>query len=250
MGDKASPVYLPASTYDPVSYTGLRATGLRAMLPFFSPEQPDAMRTDNAVRDVGNVALGTLGPFARGLQTAFTGTQPYMQADGTFLRVAPKHFSGNVGGQIATALGLANPAVHAFASSSGDAGRTLASAMEQEGKPMGGAASFLAKVAEFTMPRVLAPSIGGRTNEQSADVQLDRRRSQAMGDYAARIRRTNGADAKAAIITEAADDARRAGFDPDAVVVALEKVAAEDKQSVAEKKNQQMQRRVEKTRLP
>lgn len=251
-GDKASPIYIPAATLNPVAYAGLRATGLRALIPGLSPEQPNESRLGNAVRDQTNVALGTAGPLMRGMQTALTGTQPYLQPDNTFLRVAPKRFgaTSELKGQIETALGLMNPAVHAFSASGGDASRTLAGAMAEDGKFMGGPASIAAKVAEFTMPRVLAPAVGGKSNEQSMETQMDRRYRDALTDYSSRIKRAPGPVAQQAIIDEARNDASRNGFDPDAVVVALEKVQAQDQQSVAERRNNNRDRHILKIRKP
>ena len=104
-------------------------------------------------------------------------------------------------------------------------------------------------MAEFTFPRHLSPTIGGRTNEQSADVQLDRRYRDALTDYTQRIKRAPGPAAQAAIIAEARRDAVRSGFDPEVVTVALEKVAAQDNRAVAEKQNRNMERRRDKTRV-
>lgn len=250
MGDKASPIYIPAATLNPVAYAGLRATGARSLIPKLSPDAPASSRVANAVRDQANVALGTAGPLMRFLQGAVTGTQPYLQADNTFLRTAPKRYGAGseLRDQIKGALENANPAVHAFAESGGDAGRTLTSAMEQDGKRFGGPASIAARVAAFTLPRIASPGIGGRTNEQSTDVQLDRRYREATADYIKRIRRAPGPDAVRRIIVEAARDAERNGYDPDAVIVALEKAAANDNEAVAEKQNDQRRKRLSKIR--
>lgn len=246
--DKESPLYVPASTLSPLAYTGLRATGLRSTL--FSPGTPTADRLADALRDEANIGLGTLGPAARFAMTATTGTTPYLQRDNTFMRVAPRDFSGNqeVGGQLAAALGLMNPAVHAFNQSGGDASRTLASSVAEDAKPMGGPLSFAAKVAEFMMPRVLSPGVGGRTNEQSVDAQLDRRYSETVRDIEQRIKRAPGPETVRGIIDEAARHAAAAGYDPDAVIVALEKAASKDQQAVTEKNDQSRQKRLDRIR--
>lgn len=246
--EKEAPLYLPAATLSPLSYTGLRATGLRST--FFSPGTPPSDRLADALRDEANIGLGTLGPAARFATTAMTGTTPYLQRDNTFMRVAPRDFSGNqeVGGQLAAALGLANPALHAFSQSGGDAARTLASSVAEDAKPFGGPLSFAARVAEFMMPRILSPGIGGRTNEQSVESQLDRRYTETVRDISQRIKRAPGPETVRQIIEEAARHAQAAGYDPDAVIVALEKAASQDQQTVTEKNDQRRQKRLEKIR--
>jgi hypothetical protein len=197
MGDKASPIYIPAATLNPVAYAGLRATGLRAAIPQLSPEQPASSRAANAVRDVANVGLGTAGPLMRFIQGAVTGSQPYLQNDNSFLRTAPASLrrGTELKDQVKGALESANPALHAFAESGGDAGRTLTSAVEQDGKFMGGPAAIASRIAAFTLPRIASPGIGGRTNEQSMETQLDRRYREATADYIRRIQRAPGPDA-------------------------------------------------------
>lgn len=246
--DKEAPLYIPAATLSPLTYAGLRATGLRAGL--FSPGTPTSGKGADAVRDIANVALGTAGPFARALMIGATGTAPYLQRDNTFLRVAPRDFSGNQEfmAQLRAAVGLANPALHAFSAPAGDASRTLASSVAEDAKPFGGPLSFAAKVAEFMMPRVLSPGVGGRTNEQSVEAQLDRKYTETLRDIEQRIKRAPGPETIREIIDEAARHAEAAGYDPDAVIVTLEKAAAQDQQSVADKQDAQRKRRLEKIR--
>ena len=234
-----APLYLPAATLSPIVYAGLRATGLRSLL--FANGTPASGKGADAVRDVANVVFGTAGPFARAIMIAATGTTPYLQRDGTFMRVAPRKFDKNneIASNMKAAFGQANPALHAFAASSGDAaGSTLATALEQPDKPFGGPASIAARVAEFTMPRVLSPGIGGRTNEQSVESQLTRSYRDALAEYKRRVQRTLGPKARQAIVDEAAKDAEAAGFDPQAVVVALGKTEAQDKGAVQAKADQ------------
>lgn len=251
-GDKASPIYIPAATLNPVAYTGLRATGLRSLIPKLSPDAPATSRVANAVRDQANVALGTAGPLMRFIQGAITGTQPYLQSDNTLLRTAPRRFGAGteLRDQVVSALEGANPALHAFAGNGGEGSRTLASALTEDGKPLGGPASIAARVAEFTLPRIMNVGVGGRTNEQSAENQLDRRYREAMVNYTQRIKRAAGPKMVAAIIREAAEDADRNGYNPDTVVAALEKAAEADHSAVADKANNARNKRLTKTRKP
>jgi hypothetical protein len=247
-GDRAAPIYIPAATINPVAYAGMRAMGGKALVSRLMGGTDDEGKpvdqrgyASDAVRDVTNVGLGTLGPMMRSLQTAFTGTQPYLQRDNTFLRVAPREPDKNAEllGQIKTALGMANPALHAF---SDDAGRSMAGAMAEDGKPFGGAASLAARIAEFTLPRIAAPAIGGKTNAQSVNAQMNRDYTEALADYKRRYRAAPGPIARGVIIDGARQAFAHAGFDAEGVVAALQKLDGTDNASVADKNN----RRVEK----
>lgn len=239
--------YIPAATLNPVAYAGLRATGLRSAL---SPSIGEGDRVGSAVRDVANVALGTAGPFVRGAMTAVTGTQPYLQRDNSFIRVAPRSFSQNqeLKDQVVTALGMANPALHAFSSSGGDAGRKLSGVLAEDGKPFGGPMSLAARIAEFTLPRVISPSIGGRTNEQSVDAQEARRYDEALQDIKRQLKTAPGPIARAEIIDRARRAAAGAGFDPDIVEVALQKSIEQDPSTVAQKRQRSVQKKLDKIR--
>lgn len=253
-GERAAPLYMPAATLDPVTYTGLRATGGKAALSRLfagvddngeKVRAPGALA--DAVRDAANVGLGTLGPFMRGVQTALTGTQPYLQRDNTFLRVAPREpdKTAELVGQVRTALGMANPAMHAF---SDDASRTLPGAVSEDGKPFGGPAALAARIAEFTVPRVMSPSVGGKTNAQSVLSQMDRDYSEALIDYKRRIREAPGPVAKARIVAQARAAFVGAGYDGDAVQVALEKTEDTDRRTATDNNYRRMQRQLEKRR--
>lgn len=247
------PIYLPMATLDPVSYTGLRAIGARAGL--FSPNQPASSKGSEMLRDVANVGLGTAGPFVRAGMTAVMGAQPYLQSDNTLMRVIPHRFSGNeeVKDKIKTAAGMANPAAKAlFDVGAGNAPTSMSGAMAEDGKRFGGPASLMARLAEFTLPRIATPSVGGRTNEQSVEAQEDRNFTAALTDYKRQLRAAPGPIARAAIIDEARRDAARTRgrIDPEKVVAALEKAQEQDQASVHDKQNASLERRVDKRRGP
>lgn len=256
-GDKAVKLYIPAATLNPVFYAGARALGIKAGVQHAIPQKDEDGNVvqapgylGDAARDAENVVLGMAGPAVRGGMTALTGTQPYLQRDNTFLRVAPREpdKTQEMAEQWKAALGLANPAAAAFTDPGGDASRRLSGAMAQDAKPLGGVPSALARVAEFTMPRVLSPSVGGKSNAQSLEAQADRDYSEALLDYKRRIQSAPGPVSQRKIMDEASAAFSRAGYDPNAVVVALEQSIAKDHEAVADQNRRNVQRRMDKRR--
>jgi hypothetical protein len=191
------------------------------------------------------------GPGVRVAQTTVTGTVPYLQRDNTFLRTAPRRFNKNAEklSQVFKAGAQANPALHALSATSGDAGLSLGAALAEDGKPLGGWASAAARGAEFMFPKFLAPTIGGRTNEQSADAQRLRDYDETLAEYKRAVKRAPGPIEQRKIIQEAMADAKSAGFDPSEVEDKLSHAADEDTDVAQEKAQRKVERRMDKVKL-
>jgi hypothetical protein len=242
IGPHDRPVYLPLAFTNPVLATGLRATGVRDVIPF--PGSPNAGgKLADAERDVVNTGLGVASPALRALSIAASGRTPYENSDGSFLRVTdPKFDKGSEQARrVKAALSLGNPAMAAFAEHGGDVGgNTLSDALAEDGQAFGGAKSIAARVAEFLAPRVATVGVGGTDAETSALHRDEREFTDVMNSYKARLRRAPGPEAEDKIIEEAVGDAESDGrFDPDIVQQQLRKYV----DSPPEKRDQTVERR-------
>jgi hypothetical protein len=216
LGDRAAPLYIPGGTLNPVAVGGLRSSGLRALL---LSDRGTSGRVADAIRDYTNTGLGVMSPVGRFLFTALTGKVPYVARGGDFMKTVDAGFNKDreQGRRLGAALAQANPAVHAYAETGGG-GRTLGQALAHGDAPLGGGAAAAAKSAEFLMPRLLTPGVGGRTNEQSTAARDQREFKDAMTDYTRRVRNANTPRDALALIDEAVEDARSDGrFDPELV---------------------------------
>lgn len=242
LGDNARPLFIPGATSNPVVATGLRATGAR---DFLFSDRVGPGRAADAVKDVVNTGLGTLSPAIRFLSVAATGRTPWVATDGTALRAAPARFDKDreLIDRIRAAASAANPATHAFLGEGGDAGgRSLGGALSRDGQPFGGPVAAAAKAAEFLMPRVLAPGVGGVQNDLSAMSRDQREYNDALAGYQAQLRSAVGSEQVSRIITEAADDAKRAGLNPAQVQLALTRYANTPEFATAAKRERSLRR--------
>lgn len=221
IGPQQRPAYLPLGFVNPLVSAGMRATGARDVLPLPGHANPGGMLSD-VLRDVENTGLGVLSPAVRALSIAATGRTPYVTNDGSFLRVADNKFdkAAQARDRIRAALSLANPALSAFAEHGGDVGgRSLADALTEDGRPLGGPKAATARAAEFIFPRMLSTGVaGGGDAEATVLHRSEREYTDAINDYKRRLRGAPGPQAQDAIIAEAVHDATRDHrFDPDAV---------------------------------
>jgi hypothetical protein len=216
LGEQAAPLYIPGGTLNPVAVGGLRSSGLRALL---LSDRGATGRVADAARDYTNTGLGVMSPAGRFLFTALTGKVPYVSRGGDFMKTVDAGFNKDreQGRRVKAALAQANPALHAYAETGGG-GRTLGQALEHGDAPLGGFGAAAAKTAEFLMPRVLTPGVGGRSNEQSIAARDQREFKDAMSDYTRRVRNANTPTDALKVIDEAVDDARSDGrFEPELV---------------------------------
>lgn len=223
LGSDARPIYLPGSTLNPVLSTGLRASGMRAIV---ASDRQGPGKLADASRDIANTALGVMSPFWRAASVVATGRTPYLSADGSFMKTTPTRFNKDreLTDRLKAAALEANPAVSAFAGQAGEAGgRTLAGSLAKDGEPLGGTAATVARVASFIFPRVATVGVGGVDNQLSADARDSKEYTAAMTDYKYQMRRAPGPQAKEEILARAAADARSAGYDESRVLAALEK---------------------------
>lgn len=226
IGPHNRPAYIPTAFLNPLVATGLRATGIRDFLPF--PGHPNAggMISD-AARDMENTALGVASPAVRALSIAASGRTPYLNSDGSMLRVTDPRFDkgSQMMNNVKAAFSLGNPALSAFATHGGDVGgNTLSDALTVDGQPLGGWKSAASRVAEFVLPRVATVGVGGTDAETSQLHRDERDYMETINSYKSRLRRAPGPVSQNAIIEEAVKDATSDGrFRADVVRQELER---------------------------
>lgn len=226
IGAHSRPVYLPTAFLNPILATGMRATGLRDFLPFPGHANGGGMAAD-ASRDAVNTGLGVLSPAVRSLSIAASGRTPYLNSDGSMLRVTDPKF--NKGSQmtnnVKSAFSLGNPALAAFAQHGGDVGgNSLSDALSEDGRRFGGPTALASRVAEFLAPRVATVGVGGADAETSNLRRDEREYNDVMLSYKGRLRRAPGPKSEDSIIEDAVRDATSDGrFSPEQVRAELVK---------------------------
>lgn len=164
-GDRRkSPLYLPFTTLDPVSSRGLRATGLRQFFPNAGTGSDVDAHVGDALRDVGNTALGVLGPAVRAVLTLARGETPYMNPDNSFMRVTPHTLTTaqQVIERLKAVVGHSNPALEAVQEPS-----HLVQSLEEDNGG-GGTMARAAQLLQIMFPRVATAGLGGKRSEANA----------------------------------------------------------------------------------
>jgi hypothetical protein len=215
LGDKAAPLYIPGGTLNPVAVGGLRSSGLRALLlsdrgtSGARPTRCATSRTPGSVRQPRRT-VPLHGAHGQG---ALRRARRRLHEDRRRrLQQGPRADPAREG--------RPRPGESGRARLRRDGRRRPhpGQALEHGDAPFGGAGAAAAKTAEFLMPRILTPGVGGRTNEQSVAARDQREYKDAMTDYTRRVRNANTPKDALAVIDEAVDDARSDGrFDPEQI---------------------------------